>query len=98
MTKSSAPPLYTVASPPTIPGGDAVYLAAQLAAIANSLSGVRLMTPQSAAVAPKVLQDGMLRLSRDPWRPVSGQTADAWVYYDAAGATWRLLATAPTNT
>lgn len=98
MTKSSAPPLYTVAAPPSIPGGDAVYLAAQLGAIANSLSGIRAMTPQSATVAPKALLDGMVRLSRDPWRPVSGQTADAWVYWDAAGGIWRFQATAPTNT
>lgn len=98
MTKSSAPPLYTVASPPSIPGGDAVYLAAQLAAIANSLSGIRAMTPQSATAAPKVLLDGMTRLARNPWRPVAGQTADAWVYYDAAGAVWRYQATPPTNT
>lgn len=98
MTKSSSPPLYTVAAPPSIPGGDAIYLASQLTAIANSLSGLRTLAAQSATVAPKVLLDGMIRLARNPWRPVAGQTADAWVYWDAAGSVWRFQATAPTNT
>jgi hypothetical protein len=98
VTKPSAPPRYVVGSAPALPGGDAVYLDSQLQAIANSLAGINLMTPQSATAAPKTLLDGMMRLSRNPWRPVAGQTTDQLVYWDAAGAVWRLLATAPTNT
>lgn len=98
MTKSSAPPRYVVGSTPSLPGGDAVYLDSQLSAIANSLAGINLMTPQSATAAPKTLLDGMMRLSRNPWRPVSGQTVDQWVYWDAAGSVWRLTTTSPTNT
>jgi hypothetical protein len=56
------------------------------------------MAVSNAQTAPTPPQDGMVRLARYPWWPVSGQTADAWVYYDTSGALWRYLSTAPTST
>jgi hypothetical protein len=54
--------------------------------------------PGARTAAPPNPQDGWTFLARDPWRPVAGQTVDAWVYYDAAGGVWRLQGTTPTNT
>jgi hypothetical protein len=56
------------------------------------------VTPQVATVTPKVLVDGMQRLTRNGWHPVAGQTTDQWVYWDAKGVVWRLLSTSPTTT
>jgi hypothetical protein len=73
------------------------YLDNQLRAISNAIQGLALLAPQSSTEAPKTLVDGMVRLSRNPWRPVAGQVTDQWVYYDLAGLCWRLLSTAPTT-
>lgn len=54
--------------------------------------------PGARTAAPPNPQDGWTFLARDPWWPVSGQTADAWVYYDAAGGVWRYQGTPPTPT
>lgn len=70
----------------------------ELQRIKSVLAAYSDRLPQATDKAPTAPSDGMIRLSRDPWRPVSGQTADAWVYYDAAGSVWRYLSTAPTNT
>lgn len=91
MSRVTTPAPYIVGTPPSLPGGDAVYLAAQLQAIATSIAGLRLMSPQAAAEVPKTLNDGMQRLARAPWWPVVGQTADAWVYYDLPTGTWLYL-------
>jgi hypothetical protein len=66
--------------------------------LAASVSKLVAFCVSNAKAAPTKPQDGMLRLARSPWWPVSGQTADAWVYYDAAGNTWQYLTTPPTNT
>lgn len=89
--RSDLPSSFTPGSPPVLPGGDKRYLQSQLDQIAASLNAVVLLTPQPATVAPKGPVDGMVRLSRSPWRPVSGTTTDAWVYWDAPSSSWLLL-------
>ncbi len=59
--------------------------------IETTVAEISLMTPQAATAAPKTVRDGMVRLARSPWRPASGQSADAWVYFDAPSGTWKLL-------
>lgn len=88
---NSLPVAYTPASQPALSQGSARYLQQQLSAIASSITMLNLLTPQPATEAPKVLLDGMIRLSRSPWRPVSGATTDAWVYYDLPTTSWLLL-------
>lgn len=89
---------FVAATIPIIPGGDAAYTQTSLQNLTDTVAKLVLMCPQSAVSVPKKLKDGMIRLARSPWYPVSGQTADAWVYYDAAGGIWSYLSTAPTNT
>lgn len=92
MTARSALPFpYTVpASPPTIPGGEQRFMQAELVKIAASITSIARLTPQPATEAPKAPVDGMIRLSRSPWRPVGG-TVDAWVFWDGPTSTWLLL-------
>lgn len=92
------PPSYTPAALPLLDGGDSRYLQTELRDLKSVLDTYRLMLPQASVKPPKQLIDGMRRLSRNPWWPVSGQTVDAWVYWDAAGKVWRFDATAPTTT
>jgi len=92
-----APPSYTPQALPLLDGGDGKYMQNELVRLQAVLRAYQNLLPQAASEAPKTLVDGMIRLSRDPWRPVSGQTTDQLVYWDAAGSLWRLLATAPTN-
>lgn len=89
---------YTKGLVPLLPGGSEMFLQNELTRLHAALDGILLMVPQSATEVPQKLMDGMSRLSRYPWRPVAGQLADAWVYWDGAGQLWRLLSTAPTNT
>lgn len=72
-------------------GASAASIGRELAAIKRTIDGIIRMTPQATNKAPQALQDGMLRLARDPWRPAAGQVADAWVYYDAPTNSWLLL-------
>jgi len=72
-------------------GSDSLYVLRELQAIGKSLNSVQLLTPQAAVSVPSTLIDGMQRLARAPWRPVTGQTEDAWVYWDASAAVWKLL-------
>lgn len=97
---AATPPLvpYTRNPLPILDGGTTVYNNNELLRIQAAFQALVAMTPQSATKAPTNPTDGMMRLSRDPWRPVGGTTVDAWVYYDGAGATWRLMITPPTNT
>jgi len=91
-------PAYAPTLVPVIPGGNEAFTLNELQNLGDTVAKLVLMCPQSATALPKKLKDGMIRLARDPWWPVSGQTADAWVYWDAAGQVWRLLSTAPTTT
>lgn len=91
-------PSYSPQALPVIAGGEGRYAQNELQSIKDVLAAYSVCLPQAANKAPTAPSDGMIRLSRDPWRPVSGQTTDQWVYWDAAGSVWRLLATAPTNT
>jgi hypothetical protein len=96
---STAPTPYAVSAlTPILAGGQDRYYGQQLSLISISISSLIALTPQAATAAPKTPIDGMVRLARDPWRPVAGQTTDQWVYYDAAGKVWRLQGTSPTNT
>lgn len=83
---------------PLIEGGAAVAARSELAHLRTAIQTAVLLIPQTAVKAPTAPVDGMIRLSRAPWRPVSGQTTDQWVYFDGAGQIWRLLATAPIDT
>jgi hypothetical protein len=71
--------------------GLTLYLKNELAKVAACTETLALMTPQPAVKLPPQIADGMIRLARSPWRPVSGQTVDEWVYYDAPSATWKVL-------
>lgn len=83
---------------PVIPGGAGIAAQKELAQLRTAVQSMALLIPQVAVKAPDAPVDGMIRLSRSPWRPVSGQTTDQWCYFDGAGQIWRLLATAPTDT
>lgn len=99
MAKAPAAPVpYTRGPQPLLPGGEDAYVQNELNTVSTAINTTAQFAVFSAKKAPPVPVDGMVRLSRDPWRPVSGQTTDQWVYYDAAGGVWRLLGTAPTNT
>lgn len=97
--KASAPPSLGVGSLPILEGAGVFQWAQnrfnQLQATIGSLVA---MAVGNAKALPKSPQDGMLKLARYPWWPVSGQSGDAWVYYDASGAAWRYLGTSPTST
>jgi hypothetical protein len=70
----------------------------RITAIYSGFANLISMCVSNAMQEPKVLQDAQVRLARYPWWPVSGQTADNWVYYDEAAGIWRYLSTAPTST
>lgn len=98
--KTNSKPVVFAPSPqPILSGGAETWSKAQLVAIAAALESTQSLTPQASTKAPKVLIDGMMRLARYPWWPASGQTADAWLYYDGAGAVWLNAGmTLPTST
>lgn len=96
--RTLSPPVYTPAVLPILPGGEGPYTQAELRRLQTVLGAYLNLLPQAAIKAPVTLVDGMIRMARDPWWPVAGQTADKWVYFDAAGAVWRYLATDPTTT
>lgn len=91
MLSRAASALYTPSAYPTIPGGESFYLRAELDKIAASIRQLAAHTPQAATSAPSNPPDGLQRLARAPWRPVSGQTTDAWVFWDAVAKAWALL-------
>lgn len=78
-------------SSPTLAGGDLKYLLDALRRIETTLSDLCLLCPQEADAEPPRRWSGMQRLSRAPWRPLPGQTEDAWVYYDGLSDTWKPL-------
>lgn len=90
MARSSPPTPYTPSTTPILAGGDDRYLQEELARIQTSITSLVRMCPQVATTPPKEPADGMVRLSRSPWRPIGG-TVDAWVYYDAASTSWKAL-------
>lgn len=91
-------PAYSSGILPLLEGGEGPYAQREFNKLASVLRVYASMLPQAATQAPKNPADGMIRLSRNPWRPVAGQTVDKLVYYDAAGGVWRYLSTDPTNT
>lgn len=89
MPRSSLPAGYAQRPQPILEGRDKQYLDQELTAVGVAIGSLLRMTPQPATVAPKAPADGMIRLSRSPWRPLSGQTVDAWVYFDGPTAAWK---------
>lgn len=83
---------------PVLSGGAERYAQLTLSNVQTVAQNTMAMTPQAATAAPATPLDGMVRLARSPWRPVSGQTVDAWVYFDAALDEWVYQGTAPTTT
>lgn len=57
------------------------YVQKELEKIATSLSTICALLPQAATRAPTKPIENMQRFSKDPWRPVAGQTTDRWVTY-----------------
>ena len=97
--KSSAPVAPSQGVQPLLEGeGAQVWAQQRIKSLLNSVASLIQASVSNSMAAPKTPQDCQLLLSRDPWRPVAGQTADAWVYFDGAAGIWRFLATAPTNT
>lgn len=97
--KPSAPTPPSQGAMPILEGeGAQTWVNKRVKSILTSLASLIQCAVSNSMAAPKVPQDGQLLLARYPWRPVSGQTTDQWVYYDGAAGIWRLLATAPTNT
>jgi hypothetical protein len=98
MAQGKASPVpFVRGAQPILDGGDAAYSRRELDAIKVSLDSTQAFAVYAITKAPDPPLDGMRRLSRWPWWPVSGQAADAWVYYDAVGKVWRYDATAPTS-
>lgn len=76
---------------PLLEGGEPIYLRNELNNVETAINSILLWLPQPATKAPAEVADGMVRLSRAPWRPVVGTTTDAWVFYDAPSGSWLLL-------
>jgi hypothetical protein len=78
-------------SVPLLADPSGTYLQNELSAIQASIATLLIFSPSAATKPPTALGDGMIRLSRAPWRPLAGQTADTWVYYDAPSGSWMAL-------
>lgn len=64
----------------------------QFGKLRDSINNLNVFAPITATQAPPGdPSDGMIRLAKSPWRPVSGQTQDAWVYYNAHAGAWEYL-------
>jgi hypothetical protein len=50
--------------------------------IMTAINQLVIMTPQSAIRAPAKPQDGMQRLARAPWCPITANETNVWVYWD----------------
>ena len=101
MARSSTPVAYNRQALPLISGGDLSWTSRELQRIEAAILSTQRLTPQPATEAPKTAVDGMIRLARQPWQPLSGRlgiTHDCWVYYDGAGKIWRHIGEDPTNT
>lgn len=97
--KSTLPTPPSQGALPLIEGeGAQVWANARIKSLLNSVTSLIACAVSNSMAAPKIPQDGQLILARAPWRPVAGQTADAWCYFDGAAGIWRLLTTTPTNT
>ena len=87
--------VYVAPTTPILPstaGGDnSRFLLSELATLQAVLASTQNMVPQAAVQAPRMPVDGMQRLSRAPWRPLTGQTVDTWVYFDAPSNSWKAL-------
>lgn len=76
-------------SPPSIPGGDRQFLVEELRRLELTLRDLCDLVPQETNTPPTRPRSGMIRRALAPWRPVVGQTEDAWVSFD--GASWTYL-------
>lgn len=98
LKQKSVPAAPVMSTLPLTLSGSHPYGQQQMASLKNAIETTQAFTPQTSLKAPSNPTDGMIRLARYPWWPVSGQSADAWVYFDGAGGVWRLMSTAPTST
>lgn len=80
---------YVVGSPPALPDGERRFLLDELRKIEATLRDVVDLSPQETTTEPRRPRSSMIRRARAPWRPVVGQTTDAWVYFD--GDEWVYL-------
>lgn len=91
MARDLGPQPYVQSLLPITPDGYQRYYQNEFGRVEVSTKSIYDMVPCPATAAPKVPRDGMVRLSRSPWRPVAGTTTDAWVFYDLPSASWKLL-------
>lgn len=89
--QQGVPAAFLPGPQPILPGGDDVYTQKEVQRLTKATQKLYLTSPITVTKAPTAPVDGMIRLARSPWHPVAGQTADAWVYYDATTQTWRYL-------
>ena len=82
---------YAPGTRPAIAGGDMTFVVSELTRVAAVLRDLRSLAPQACTSEPDRRVDGMQRLARSPWHPAAGQSVDAWVYFDEASLTWKLL-------
>ena len=88
VNKTARPVAYLVGTRPVINEDLGAYLAEELRKIANAMKDARELLPQEATTAPDNPRPGMIRYSRDPWRPVGG-VVDLMVYWD--GTAWQAV-------
>lgn len=78
---------YNANTPPGTPAS----LAEEFRRLDAALRDLTDFAPRAATREPTKGRDGMIRLSRAPWRPVLSQTVDRWVYFDGATNKWAYL-------
>lgn len=89
MADVSRPKGYQVGTPPTIPGGEALYLQGELRKIAMTLDALVALCPQEANMAPANPRLGMQRYAVDPWASGMSLPSGSWVYFSVTG--WKPL-------
>ena len=86
---------YKPTAAQSTPTASTQFVQQELSRISASMANLVRMTPQVATKEPSVVNDGMIRLARSPWRPVAGTDTDAWVFWNAASGAWELFSSAP---
>lgn len=89
MTELTRPRPFLRQEPPTLDGGDRAYVLEELRRLEATIRDLVDLVPQETNAAPPKLRPSMIRYAKDPWWPVTGQTADAWVWFD--GTDWQYL-------
>ena len=82
---SAVPQSYIPTLTPQSEPGEAKvikWVLANLLKIKTAVDQTTVMTPQSATKAPANPQDGMQRLARAPWCPITAGVTNVWVFFD----------------